>query len=165
MGSILHNARARGDIDAYKLERMENPCWDPPNLSFTIERHGGMARGSTRAEIQHWNVDIERREVECQEIGYRQVIDRQAPVDVKPIADELSKLIMSSSSDERLKWSADGRVQVLSGKIFPADKASKQTVVGRRKRLLKALEELLAPHSWQRRGSWWEHAKSKDGIC
>jgi len=60
-----------GDItnmDGYKiLNRMERTKWNPPILSFTIERHGAMVGGSSRAELQLWNVDIEKGEAETDE--------------------------------------------------------------------------------------------------
>lgn len=142
---------------AYKVVRMEEPWWGPPVLTFEIERHGGTALGSTRAEIQIWHVDLDSRQAECQVGGYRQLYPRDAVFDVKPVADELAKLIICGSQDERLQWSATGRVRILTGKIIPA--WSKQTLEGRRKRFLKAMEERLAPQGWRRRGSWWERKK------
>ena len=58
---------------AYKLERVENMTWHPPVLSFDIERHGAMARGSTRAEIQQWELDLEKKTANCSVIGKRQL--------------------------------------------------------------------------------------------
>src|SRR5581483_8214593 len=43
------------------IGRMEDVYWDPPILSFTVERHGGTVLGSTRAELQHWQVDLEKK--------------------------------------------------------------------------------------------------------
>lgn len=49
-----------GGMAGHKLRgRMEHVSWDPPVLSFTIERHGSTAMGSTRAEIQKWFVNFE----------------------------------------------------------------------------------------------------------
>src|SRR5216684_9323390 len=48
-------------MHAGKLARMEDVRWNPPVLSFRIERHGAMGLGSTRAELQHWRVDLDRR--------------------------------------------------------------------------------------------------------
>jgi len=143
-------------MESYKLERMEAPYWNPPILTFTIERHGATVMGSTRAELQDWVIDLERKVADCQVIGHRQVSRRQAAVDVKPIADELVGLIISGSRDERLQWSTGGSIQVLSSRIFPWLSAPKQTVEGRRSRLCNAIEECLAPHGWHRLGSWWE---------
>lgn len=142
-------------MEAYKLERMKDPEWRPPSLAFEIERHGGTALGSTRAEIQIWFVDVDNLEAKCLAGGYRQLYPREAVFDVKPIADELSKLIICGSQDDRLQWSATGRVRILTEKILAA--RSKQTLEGRRKRFLRAMEERLAPRGWSRRGSWWEH--------
>lgn len=144
-------------MEAYKLQRMEHPEWHPPVLTFTVERHGRTALGSTRADLQRWDVDLDRGVAECQVIGYRQVYPREAPVDVKPVADEMVRLIIGGSRDDRLQWSAGGRVRVLTGRIFPASfEVPKQTLEGRRKRFVKAMEERLAPRGWQHRGSWWE---------
>lgn len=138
------------------LGRMDDVLWRPPILEFVIERHGGTAMGSSRAELQHWTIDVEHRTVTMAEVGYRQISPRVDPLDVKPIADELVTLITRGSKDKRLQWSALGRVRVLTGRIISAGSVPKQTLEGRRRRFLKAMEERLAPHGWQRRGSWWE---------
>ena len=43
-----------GDVDSmatFKLERMEQLRWNPPDLSFVIERHGAIVAGrSSRAQ-------------------------------------------------------------------------------------------------------------------
>lgn len=158
----MFSGSAEEGMEAYKLQRMEDPEWHPPSLAFTIERHGGTAMGSSRAELQSWFVDLDRRVAECEVTGYRQLSPRAAGVDVKPIADELTTLIISGTQDERLQWSAGGHVRVRSGRIFGADFVPKQTLEGRRKRLVKAMEERLAPHGWHRRGSWWEQNGPKE---
>lgn len=41
-----------GGLAGYKIcGRLEELEWDPPILSFTIERHGTMKYGSSRAEL------------------------------------------------------------------------------------------------------------------
>ena len=137
-----------------KVVRMEDPKWKPPLLMFTIERHGATALGSTRAALQDWIVDIHLGVAEYHVGGYRQLYPRAAAFDVRPVADELSNLVICGSQDERLQWSATGRVRILTGKILPG--WSKQTLEGQRKRFLRAMEERLAPHGWSRHGSWWE---------
>jgi len=145
-----------GRMEPHKLlGRMEDVLWRPPILEFVIERHGGTVMGSSRAELQHWTVDVEHKTVTMGVEGYRQISPRAAPLDVKPIADELVRLITRGSKDKRLQWSAAGRVRVLTGRILSTGSVPKQTLEGRRKRLLKAMEERLAPHGWQLRGSWW----------
>jgi hypothetical protein len=110
--------------------------------------------GSSRAEIQGWEVNLDNRVAKCWKEGYRQISPRDAPLDLKPIADELSRLIVDRKQDDRLQWSADGRVRILSAKFIPSS-SPKQVIEGRRKRLIKALEERLAPQGWKRHRSWW----------
>ena len=46
-------------MDVGKIGRDDSPedlTWDPPDLSFTIDRHGGTVMGSTRAERQTWTL-------------------------------------------------------------------------------------------------------------
>jgi hypothetical protein len=44
-----------GGMEGRKLlGRMEDVAWNLPLLTFTIERHGGTALGSTRATLQEW---------------------------------------------------------------------------------------------------------------
>ena len=45
------------------IGRMEAVEWNPPLLTFVIERHGGTVMGSTRAELQHWEVNIDNTTV------------------------------------------------------------------------------------------------------
>jgi hypothetical protein len=84
---------------------MEDVRWDPPVLSFTVERQGAMSMGSTRAELQHWLVDIDRRTARCErKRSYRQALPRAEAVKTEPIARELANIIVAEGSDPRLKW-------------------------------------------------------------
>ncbi len=145
-----------GGMEPQKLlGRMKDVLWSPPILGFVIERHGGTVMGSSRAEIQTWELNIEQETINMRVRGYRQLSPRQAAIKVQPIADELAELIKNGHHDERLHWSTDERVRILSGKLFPANSAQKQTLEGRRKRLAMAMEERLTPFGWLRKGSWW----------
>ncbi len=137
-------------MHAGKLGRMEDLRWDPPVLSFTIERHGAMGVGSTRAEIQQWRVDLDRKTAECERSrSYRQVLARAEGVRIGPIARELADSIAAGGADERLKWQGAEIVRVLMAKIFPYDSGYRQTVTGRRKRLRAALEAILGEKGWR----------------
>src|SRR5262250_2809176 len=59
--------RGSGDEHTYaeKLYRAEDLTWDPPILRFILERHGGTVRGSTRAELHRWEVDVDRGVATC----------------------------------------------------------------------------------------------------
>jgi hypothetical protein len=139
----------RGGMADYKLyQRMEDVSWDPPALRFTIERHGGTMMGSSRAELQHWTVDIDSCEAYYTE-GYRQKYKQNAPLKTKPLAEALGKLIIERRDSEKLKWD-DGHicVRVRIGEIIP-DGGAKQTLASRRKRFRRDLTEFLAIHGWE----------------
>lgn len=142
-------------MGVYKIQRMKDPWWNPPILSFTIERHEATMLGSLRAEIQEWTMDVDHRVAECRSAGYRQLYQRGAPLDVKPIAEEIAQLIIKGKQDERLQWSGNNHLRIPTDIILEATSIPKQTPQARRKRLLKALEESLSPYGWKRRHSWW----------
>ncbi len=141
-----------------KLDRMEEPTWNPPVLTFIIERHGGTVLGSVYGDLQEWRVNMETRVAECETVRRRQLHPKQAAVNVESIADDLTRLILTGAEDERLRRLRDGRVQVLTGVVFPP--GPRQTFEGRRKRLQAALEKRLAAHGWERRGSYWQFRPS-----
>jgi len=146
-----------GGMEPQKLfGRLEDVLWRPPMLEFVIERHGGTVMGSSRAKLQRWKVDIERRTVTVQPSGYRQVSPRQATLDVKPIAKEVAQLILNGKNDDRLKWHEGGRVQVLIGRILPEGSSVRQTLIGRRKRLRSEIARQLAEQGWKQiRPNWY----------
>lgn len=138
-------------MESYKLlGRMESISWNPPVLSFTIERHGGTVLGSTRAELQSWEVNVQNQSAVCGTGGHRQLEPMRPRLDVKPIAAEIVELIVNRQDDNRLKWKPDGSVRVLIGNILPSGSAVNQTLQGRRKRFRTELERLLTNHGWNR---------------
>lgn len=133
-----------------KLRRIEAVYWDPPALSFRIERHGAMSLGSTRAEVQRWRVDVDRRTAECERgQSYRQVRPNAGAIRAEPVAQQLAESIIAGSSDPRLKWREKTTVCILMAKIFPYGSGYMQTVTGRRKRLRAVLGTLLVEHGWR----------------
>ena len=138
-----------GGMEGRKLlGRMEGVEWNPPILSFTIERHGGTALGSSRAELQQWTLDIDRRTATCETVSHRQLRPMQRRLNVVPLAEEIVRLILERRADDRLKWNNDGSVRVLVGKVLPEGSAVKQTLIGRRQRFRKALVERLEAEGW-----------------
>lgn len=133
-------------MEHWKLRRMENPEWNSPVLAFTIERHGGTVLGSTRAELQRWEVNLDTQEASCFSAGYRQVAPTSPRVNFQQVARELAPLILSRQDDERLKWRKDGSLQVIMTKVFPGSVA--QTLSSRSKRLKEELLKILGPE-WQ----------------
>jgi hypothetical protein len=118
-------------MHAGKLARMEAVRWEPPILSFTIERHGAMALGSTRAELQHWRVDFDLIRASCvKDRGYRQLLPRAERVKAEPVATEIAEAINAGRADERLSWGRDGTVRVVLTKVFPYGSGYMQTIAG-----------------------------------
>ena len=134
----------------WKLNRLEDPRWEPPLLSFAIERHGAIVGGgSTRAEMQHWVVDTRSGMARIQRTGRRQVKPSASRLDVRPIVEEIAHAISQSVEDDRLSWSDDRHlVRVAISKVIPDD-GFRQTIAGRRKRFRTALDSRLAEMGWQ----------------
>lgn len=143
-----------GGMAGVKLPgRTEKVVWQPPVLTLRIERHGATVLGSTRAEVQAWAIDLDRRTRTLATVGRRQVRPPQPPLDVAPLAQELAAAVLAGRADDRLKWDGDHRVRVLIGKVLPARSAVQQTLAGRRKRLREALARSLAPAGWRMVGA------------
>jgi len=137
-------------MGGHKLHgRMENVSWDPPQLTFKIERHGQTVCGSSRASIHKYRLNVDEKTADIDIAGHRQLRPMNKRLDVKAIAQEVAKLILDNQHDDRLKWSSNDKVTVLIGKIIPADSAPSQTVSGRRKRFRKVVDELLTTSGWK----------------
>jgi hypothetical protein len=130
------------------LGRMECVNWRPPILTFVIERHGWTACGSTRAQLQHWEVDLDKRTAAITKTGHRQLAPLVARLSIKSLADELVKTILRGQADHRLVWSDSDSVRVLPSRIFPAGPGFKATLASRRAKLCQYIGANLAPHGW-----------------
>ena len=137
-----------GMKDDKLLGRMENIHWQPPLLTFTIERHGGTVNGSTRAELQHWELNLDDQTACIVKVGHRQLEPMAPRVSVITIAEEIAGLILSGSEDERILRLDDGAVKVRASKVFAEGSGFKQTVEGRRKRLVECVRDQLVERGW-----------------
>jgi hypothetical protein len=117
--------------------RMEEGVWEPPVLSFTVERHGGTVQGSSRASLQQWRLDLGDKTARCVQSRFRQVRPPQPRFDVGRLAEEVASAICQRRDDQRLKWHREGRVRVLIGKVL---------------RFRAALRQWLAAEGWQEAG-------------
>jgi hypothetical protein len=139
-----------GGMAGYKLiGRMEQANWQPPVLSFVIERHGGTVCGSTRAELQHWSLDFDRMTATITKTGHRQFEPMAPQTSIKATAKEIAELILNGQQDARLQWREDGSVRMLVGVIYPHGSGFKRTGEGRRRSLRKQLETIRRDHGWQ----------------
>src|SRR5215831_15260664 len=114
----------QGDKLLGRTEAME---WHPPILSFKIERPGGFVPGSSRAEIQFWNVDTANWTATLAKTSRRQVFTMDSRLNVKPIADEIRVAISEGRDDPRIKWLGANRVRILIGEVIP--ETNKQTTL------------------------------------
>jgi hypothetical protein len=137
--------------------RVEEPAWKPPVLSFVIERHGRTAMGSTRADLQLWLVDVEAGTARYAHAGYRQVLDRDRPVRVRPIVEEVVRAILAGQDHPAVRKLKGGRVEIMPGQIRQLSGWYRATEQGRRRRFAKELERQLAEAGWCRVGPHNRH--------
>jgi len=139
-----------GGMAEYKIcGRTENMEWDPPFLNFTIERHGAIMLGSSRAELQHWSVNVESGTASLNNQEIRQIYHMAPVLKTKPLAENIGKLILEKKDCKELKWNDDKtHVRIMAGEIIPDD-VTKQTLAGRRKRFRKDLTTFLESYGWQ----------------
>jgi hypothetical protein len=143
--------RHDGGMAGYKLiGRMEEVKWNPPILRFVIERHGGTVMGSGYAKLQSWAVDLEKELATLVDDYGRRWLggSRNTPLKVGPIAAEIAELIKTGKQDPRLKWKSTDEARISISKVIP-DNCPNQTLVGRRRRFKKALQESLREHGWE----------------
>jgi hypothetical protein len=142
-------------MDAWKLHRAESLSWHPPVVSFIVERHGAIVLGSTRAELQGWQVNLETGTARCESRGYRQLSPKAKSLDVKPIAGCVCAAVMqgpASSCDLVRKgvlvWTGEDELSVQHGVLIP-DVSYPQTVQNRRRRFRKELEDQMNVIGWE----------------
>jgi hypothetical protein len=137
---------------AVKLCRAENMQWELPVLTFDLERHPQTVRGSTRASVHSWTVNLDRRTAVCMANGIRQISPIAPRLDLQSVGEELAQAILAGKEDRRLAWKGPGRVRVLLAEVIPD--GPKPTVEGRRKRLKELMRSLLSLQGWTIDRNW-----------
>src|SRR2546427_6200324 len=120
-------------IQAYKLRRRINRVdWADPILTFTIDRHDAMvAGGSIYAEIQEWTVRLDAMSASYRTVGRRQLLPKNPPLRVEPIAEEIAASIMRHEEHPHLTWTKDGGgVKLRMGHLLGGVGTPKQTYEG-----------------------------------
>jgi hypothetical protein len=131
-------------MEGYKLlNRMEDVTWKPPKLTFTIGRHGGTVMGSSRVELQHWEIDRANREAIFGKTGHRQQRPTAKRVYIRPLVARILAAIHEGSESQLVLRHEDGRVSLNTTRIFPKGSAVKMTLEGWRKRLREAVARVL----------------------
>jgi hypothetical protein len=142
------------NLFANKLHRAESPEWDPPYISFMIERHGSMSGGSKRAQVYKWRVNIENGKAEGGLAGSRQICPIDKRLDTKAIAVELCSIIEKKTLDSRIIYRNEEKTEfkLVISEIITAD--SKQTLASRRKRFRSQFNEQLKEMGWEEVGRY-----------
>lgn len=152
-----------GGMEPYKLLRpLEAVSWSPPVLSFVIERHGGLAVGGTRAERQHWHVDVEAGTATLGKVGWRQNKPQSDDFPVKATAAEVIEAIRNGQNHDRLQWDGPNKVKLMTTKLFSEGSGYRRTVEGQRKRFRSYVTEALLVESWKRLGNDLFERSSKE---
>lgn len=131
---------------AGKVYRLENLVWDPPILSFEMERHGGTVLGSSRADVQAWTVNLDTLCVSSCIVGHHQLRPMDKRLDTASLASEIAALIENKTTDSRLTWLASTRVRVSIRDTIP--ETNFKTIQSRRKRFRSQLADLLKQGGW-----------------
>ena len=151
-----------GGMQVFKVvDRTEKMEWQPPVLSFKIERHGRTVLGSSRAELQHWQLDTAACVATFNGDSYRQKRPKNPILDIESIAREIAPLILERREDDRLQWTRNGKVKILWARILGRQSVPKETLEGWRKRLRKAVLRLIEPQDWVPNGPYYEFVGSR----
>jgi len=91
--------------EAYKLDRMEQPIWQPPVLTFTLERHGAIvAGGSKRAELHKWVINVEKGTADCSKAGARNLLPNDKAFPFASTVEELIGIVCECRQHPWIKW-------------------------------------------------------------
>jgi len=143
-----------GGMEPYKLLRpLKDVTWTPPVLAFVIGRHGSLAMGGTRDDLQHWHVDVHKGTATLVKIGWRQNKPQSAAFQVKATAAEVIEAIQSGQEHDRFQWDGPDKVKLLTTKLFPDGSGYRRTVEGQRKRFRSYVAEALIAEGWRRLGN------------
>jgi hypothetical protein len=135
---------------ANKLKRAEYLCWRPPILSFKLERHGRTVNHSTRADLHHWEVNVDKKTAEIAKRGTRQLYKQDNRLNTKALAQEIAEKIKNRIDDPRLEWDESKRsVTIIMEKTIPS--TVNQTTQNRRKRFRRDIAEEMNGTGWERK--------------
>jgi hypothetical protein len=140
-------------MEPWKVSRAEDLHWDPPNLSFKIERHGATRYGSTRAELHKWRANLENGTASCAQGRYRQLRPTSRRHDVKPIVATICETVQQGPQansalvqNKIITWRGTDEVSIRHGDLISGD--YKRTKEGRRKRLRDELTDGMKGIGW-----------------
>ena len=135
-------------MTSLKLSRISDTTWDPPILTFEIERHGGFVQGSSKSEVQMWAYNTDTQSLSANVIGYRQTNPLGNRVATTRLALDIFQSIMKTEDKDGLEWQQDGTIRVSVPIILPAGDSPKQTIDGRRRRFREELAKRMTDAGW-----------------
>ncbi len=129
--------------------------WDPPELSFTIERHGAMQLGSSRAQLQRWTVDVQEGKASYRPDGYRQVGKRNEPLYAEKLAEKIKEEIMAGEDAEYLRWLDENTalITLKTAVTREGESLPQETLDRRRRRLHEELDDKMEEEGWEKQGT------------
>ncbi|OGP93618.1 MAG: hypothetical protein A2157_03795 [Deltaproteobacteria bacterium RBG_16_47_11] len=136
-------------MEPWKVKRAEDLRWISPELFFLLERHGATVMGSTRAEMQVWIVNLEKRRAAVEQGVYRQLYPKDKAWHAKSVAEEITNIILSGSPDPRIQRTKSGRIKLISSEIFPSS-VYRQTQQDRIRRFYRELMRILESYGYKR---------------
>jgi len=131
-----------------KIHRAEDLCLAAEGcITFQLERHRPTVNGSTRADVHHWQVNLNSGKAKIVKTSVRQLYKASARWDHKEAAQEIIAAACSGKQHRGIKWLREGQdFRVVLSKVVPS--GCPRTTADRNKRLRKCLEDTLAPLGW-----------------
>jgi hypothetical protein len=141
-------------MEPRKVRRAEDPIeWYSPNLYFLLERHGATVLGSTRAEMQRWEINLKDRLAEPEKAGLRQLRKMDSRWPAKTVAEEIARIILNGVPDRRIQKTKNGKIKLISSEVFPPS-TNKMTRQYRSRKFYRELMEILEPYGFERTGNF-----------
>jgi hypothetical protein len=138
------------NTDSGKIYRAENLRWSPPLLYLELERHGATVNGSSRAEVHHWAINVNRGTAQIVKVERRQLTKMSPRMDVKAKAREIADVIFHDLEHPSIQWDDNKLVVIIAiSQIIPETVA--QTTQSRRKRFRVSLDSILLEQGWERK--------------
>lgn len=159
----LLDGSSEGGMSWYKLiGRIKDPIWYMPHLRFTIERHGAVAQGSSRAELQHWVVNPYDQVAQIDSFSTQQLNEMSKSL-TKPELTAMALLVKNAivgcKQVDFLDWLSKTKFRIAVSELIPT--TNKQTTAGRRKRLRISIKDELQPLGWNETSpNHWSRGRS-----
>jgi hypothetical protein len=112
-------------MTASKLSgRAEKLSWDPSasTLEFEIERHGATVKGSSRAEIQNWVIDLKDGTAHQSANGYIQLRKQNPPLSFDLIVTKLVEAVVAGPDHNykcSIVWGGEDDLRIIPNVLVP----------------------------------------------